>query len=289
MLPKISVVIPAFNHARFLEQTLLSVLGQSYPGLEVLVLDGGSTDGSVEIIKRFEGSLAFWRSHPDGGQAEAINEGMARAGGDLLCWLNSDDLFMPGALLDVAASFEDASRPDLCYGTCIGFHEKAEGLEAFPFPSGPFDRDRLARQAYILQPSAFWTRTLWDAAGPLTAELHYAFDWEWFLRAARIAPFRFRQRVYSLFRYHGSNKTTSGTGRRKEEILGIVRRHADERWRELYSLVDRHFAEFSGLGKPVHAAALADYETGMPEFLRAAKVLGAAPADIYVAYDMLRG
>lgn len=289
MRPRLSVIIPAFNHARFLEQTLLSVLGQGCPGLEVLVLDGGSTDGSLDIIRRYEDRLAFWRSHPDGGQAEAINEGMARAGGEILCWLNSDDLFMPGALLDVAAAFADPSRPDLCYGTCIGFRETDNGLDSFPFPAGAFDLRRLSRQAYILQPSAFWTRALWDAAGPLDPQLHYAFDWEWFLRAARVVPFRFRPRAYSLFRYHGANKTTSGAARRKEEILDIVRRHAEPFWQELYALVGAHFEDFARLGLPVHAAGEADYARTMPEFFARAGALGARPADIYAVFDMLRG
>lgn len=288
MLPTISVIIPSFNQAQYLEQTLLSVLGQGCP-VEALVLDGGSTDGSVEIIRRHEGRLAFWRSRPDKGQAAAINEGMARATGEILCWLNSDDLFMPGALAEVAASFADPGRPDLCYGTCIGFRETEGGLDAFPFASGPFDRERLARQAYILQPSAFWTRALWKAAGPLDEGLHYAFDWEWFLRAAQLADFRFRPRAYSLFRYHGQNKTTSRAPRRTEEILGIVNRFADGFWPALFALTHAHFTDFARLGRPAHAATAADYAAAMPEYFAAAQALGAAPQDIYTAFDMLRG
>lgn len=289
MLPTFSIVIPSFNQSRYLEQTLLSVFGQGYPGLEVLVLDGGSTDGSVDIIRRHADRLAFWRSRADAGQAAAINEGMARATGDLRCWLNSDDLFMPGILAEVAGAFPDASRPDCCYGACIGFREQPGGLDAFPFPAGPFDRSRLARQAYILQPSTFWTRALWEAAGPLDEGLHYAFDWEWFLRASAVAPFRFHARAWSLFRYHGDNKTTSGTARRKAEILDIVNRYADGFWPGLFALVHAEFAAFSRLGKPVHAATEQDYRALLPGLFEQARALGATPADLYVAYDMLRG
>lgn len=288
MQPTVSVIIPSFNQAAWLEQTLLSVLGQGWP-VEVLALDGGSTDGSADILRRYADRLAFWRSHADGGQAEAINEGMARATGQILCWLNSDDLFMPGALLDAAASFSDPDRPDFCYGACIGFREDGHGLEAFPFASGPFDRQRLARQAYILQPSCFWTRALWEAAGPLDPALNYAFDWEWFLRAAEVVPFRFRPKAYSLFRYHGANKTTSGAARRKQEILAIVRRFAGGFWPALYELTHARFDEFARLPVPAHAATAAHYEAALPEYFAAAKALGAGAADVYTAFDMLRG
>lgn len=289
MPPTFSVIIPSLNQAAYLEATLLSVLGQGYPGLEVLVLDGGSTDASLAVIERHADRLAFWRSHPDAGQAAAINEGMARASGDLLCWLNSDDIFLPGVLADVAASFPDVSRPDACYGTCIGFREKPAGLEAFPFQAGPFSRDRLSRQAYILQPSTFWTKALWEAAGPLDEGLHYAFDWEWFLRASALAPFRFVPRVWSLFRYHGANKTTSGAVRRKAEILNIVNRYAGGFWPELYALVHAGFEAFTSLGNPTQAAIETDHGPVLAALFAQAKDLGATRADIYTAYDMLRG
>ncbi|WP_172640040.1 glycosyltransferase family 2 protein [Desulfovibrio sp. X2] len=289
MLPTFSVIIPSFNQAQYLEQTLLSVLGQGCPGLEVLVLDGGSSDGSVDILRAYEDRLAFWRSRKDSGQAEAINEGMARATGDILCWINSDDLLMPGALLDVAAAFPEPAEPGFCYGTCIGFRETERGLDAFPFAGGAFDRDRLARQAYIIQPSSFWTRALWNAAGPLDASLHYAFDWEWFLRAARIVPFTFRPRAYSLFRYHGGNKTTSGAARRTEEILGIVERFATGFWPGLYRLVRDNFDEFGRLPRLVIAARDEDYAAAMPGFWAEASAMGATASDVHVAYDMLHG
>src|SRR6266699_3928213 len=102
---KISVVTPSFNQAIYLESTLRSVLEQDYPHVEHIVIDGGSTDGSVDILQRYASRLAFWRSEKDGGQAEAIAKGFQRATGDILCWLNSDDLFLPGALRAVAEVF----------------------------------------------------------------------------------------------------------------------------------------------------------------------------------------
>ena len=121
-LPRITVVTPSFNQAAFLETTIRSVLGQCYPNLEYLVMDGGSSDGSVEIIRRFESDLAHWVSARDGGQAAAINAAFARATGDILCWLNSDDFFLPGTLHRVAQWLgKGGGGPELVYGACLFF------------------------------------------------------------------------------------------------------------------------------------------------------------------------
>ena len=154
-LPRITVVTPSFNQAAFLEQTILSVLGQCYPNLENLVMDGGSNDGSRAIIERHAPQLAHWQSQPDGGQAAAINAGFARATGDILCWLNSDDYFLPGTLHRIARAFGTrASEPALIYGSCLFFREGA-APSAKILTAKPFDAARLRMTAYIIQPSAF--------------------------------------------------------------------------------------------------------------------------------------
>ena len=124
MPTRISVVVPSYNQARFLAATLESLLEQEYPNLEILLMDGGSSDETPEVIGRFKDRLAFWRSHPDRGQTAAINEGFARATGDVLCWLNSDDLHLPRTLQTVAERFRDRSGdPRIIYGGCEVFRD----------------------------------------------------------------------------------------------------------------------------------------------------------------------
>jgi glycosyltransferase involved in cell wall biosynthesis len=124
-LPKITVVTPSYNQAQFLEQTILSVIGQEYPNLEYILMDGGSKDGSVEIIKKYEQHFTYWQSEKDNGQGAAINAGFAKATGDILCWLNSDDLFMPGTLLKIGRMFQNISEPTVIFGNCLHFHENS--------------------------------------------------------------------------------------------------------------------------------------------------------------------
>ncbi len=223
-LPRISVVTPSFNQAPFLETTILSVLGQRYPKLEYFVMDGGSTDGSVEIIRRHAPALAGWVSAADGGQAAALNSALARATGDILCWINSDDFLLPGTLHQVAALLGPArAQPALVYGACLFFDN--DGARAKVGRPVEHDPALLRTMAYVIQPSAFWTRALWEKTGTLDAALHFAFDWDWFIRASAHAPFQRCGHLLSAYRQHAAHKSGTGGERRKEEIMAVVRRH----------------------------------------------------------------
>jgi glycosyltransferase involved in cell wall biosynthesis len=237
--PRISIITPSLNQGRFLSATLESVLGQGYPVLEYLVMDGGSEDNSVGVIKQRESELSFWRSGPDRGQAAAINEGFARSSGVILGWLNSDDLYSTETFSEVAAILGDiCDQPAVMYGGCELFHEARRSREIRP--ALPFDADLLQVTDYIDQPSVFWTRAAWELVGPLNESLHYAFDWDWFLRAARSCRFIRSDKVLSRYRIHSGHKSGTGGGKRWRELVEVAGRHSPARVVNHYHYLTEH-------------------------------------------------
>lgn len=188
--PRITVVTPSFNQAGFLEETLRSVLLQGYPNLEYIVMDGGSTDGSVEIIERYAPWLSFWQSQPDGGQSAAIRAGFARATGSVLAWLNSDDRYQPHALARVGRFF--ARHPRVVFATSDVNHIDAAG--------GVIKRGYVAGPAFVItaniglhnmvQPGCFWRRETYERVGGLDPSLRFCMDRDLFLRLLQAGPAR---------------------------------------------------------------------------------------------------
>jgi glycosyltransferase involved in cell wall biosynthesis len=231
--PKITIVTPSYNQGQFLEQTILSVLGQQYPDLEYFVVDGGSTDNSVEIIKRYENQLAGWVSEKDRGQAHAINKGIGMSSGDLIAWLNSDDFYLPGTLSFVAEHL-DSTRTELLFGNCLHFVHNQRASYGSDVLKEHKTRDLLLAD-YIIQPSSFWTRQAWLSAGPLDESLHFGFDWEWFIRAWRAkVEFKPQERYLSAYRIHGDHKTGIGGEERRRELASIYGRYAGESYERLF-------------------------------------------------------
>jgi Glycosyl transferase family 2 len=223
--PKVSIITPSLNQARFLEQTIQSVLDQRYPNLEYVVIDGGSMDGSIDIIKKHAGSLAYWVSEPDRGQADALNRGMARATGDILAWINSDDFYYPGAIDGAVAAF--SANPDLgfVYGRGNRVNDAAAVITEFS-STRPFDLDALVHGVdYILQPTTFMRRQALHEAGPFDESLHYTFDWDMWMRLGRRFPAAMIDRMIAASREYASTKTASGGFRRTEEIRQLIQRH----------------------------------------------------------------
>jgi glycosyltransferase involved in cell wall biosynthesis len=183
-LPRLTVITPSLNQAPFLERTLQSVLSQDYPALEYIVIDGGSTDGSLDVLRRYESRLAYWVSEPDSGQSHAINKGVARASGDVIAYINSDDYYLADVFRKVLPLFSDPAV-SWTVGACrfLRADGSVETIWSPELPRGP--RGAWIRAAWgVPQASSFWRRSVFDEFGPLREDLHYVFDTEFGLRLA---------------------------------------------------------------------------------------------------------
>jgi glycosyltransferase involved in cell wall biosynthesis len=224
-LPIVTIVTPSYNQARFLEETILSVLAQDYPNIEYLIIDGGSTDGSVEIIRKYGHRLAYWVSEPDQGQSHAINKGLQRANGEILAWLNSDDVCCPGAVRAVVDFFGSHPGVALVYGRAdlIDF----DGVVVHQIPWQDFDVPAcIGRHRYpIPQPAAFFRRETILQVGLLDQRLHYCLDWDYWIRIA-MAGLKISTIPQTLARcrLHHDSKTVGELLRPQEEMVAWVDR-----------------------------------------------------------------
>lgn len=222
--PKITVVTPSFNQGKFIEDTILSVIGQAYPNLEYIIMDGGSTDETVEIIKKYESKIDFWVTEKDKGQADAINKGFKKATGDILCWLNSDDYFLPGTLHYVGQQLKKENK-EVLFGNC--FHFVDPGTRSYGSNVGKyFNEIDLEKFDFVIQPASFWTREVWETVGELNLSYNFVFDWEWFIRAKRAGiHFSPKDRYLAAYRLHAGHKSGTGGSKRTEEVLDIYKHY----------------------------------------------------------------
>ena len=207
MLPKISIVTPSYNQGKYLEETISSVLAQEYPNLEYIIVDGGSGDNSVSIIKKYESQIHSWVSEKDSGQSEAINKGFKRASGEIISWLCSDDIYLPGTLHKVANHFTNHPGAIMIHGKSVLFDESGKGKVIGADP------ENLALRYFTVipfpQPSSFFRKKLIDEQGLLREDLHFAMDYDLLVRAAlgyQIIPV---DDIFSKYRLHKDSKTTS--------------------------------------------------------------------------------
>ena len=224
MDPLVSIIVPSFQQAKYLRVAIDSILAQEYKPVEVLVVDGGSTDGSREILESY-GEKIWFRSGPDGGQCHAINEGFQRSRGEIVAWLNSDDFYYPGAIAHAVEVLRNNPGSALVYGE--GNLAAEDGSVMWRFPETvPFDLWRLANHSdYILQPTVFFRRQHLFECGLLAEDLNWGLDWELWIRLGKRFPFTYTKQILAASRIYGDTKTATGGYRRMMEIVKILHRH----------------------------------------------------------------
>ena len=221
--PLVTVAVPSYNQGRYLEEALESVFQQNVP-IEVFVADGGSWDGSPDIIRKWAPKLSGWRSHPDSGQAAATNECVAKGKAPYICWLNSDDILLPGALNALVTALESNPSRPLAYGRAWNLAEKTG--KKTPVWVEPFDVDRLAFRCIICQPATLIRRSAWEAVGGLDESLHMVMDYDlWWRLFLMFGPFCFITEYVAISRDHKSTKTNRKRRLKHREAISIIRKH----------------------------------------------------------------
>lgn len=222
-LPLVTIVTPSLNQRQFIDATIRSVLAQDYPAIEYIVMDGGSSDGTLDILRRYDGRLT-WVSAPDRGQADAINRGWRRGGGEILAWLNSDDVYLPGAVSAAVAGLRAHPAAVGVYGDCDYIDEQGRLIDMHPAAS--FDYAELVRTVLtpIPQPTAFLRRAAVEAIDYLDDSLSMVLDLDLWLRVGLLGPLAYLPRRLARFREHGSSKTVARQAQAAPEILAVYRR-----------------------------------------------------------------
>jgi glycosyltransferase involved in cell wall biosynthesis len=220
MDPLVSIITPSYNQAEFLEQTIRSVLDQSYPNLEYLIVDGGSKDGSVEIIRKYADRLAWWVSEPDSGQAAAINKGLARARGDFVAWLNSDDVYRPEAVHQAVSALIADPAVGFVYSDLDSIDSRGDVFNTIRYAQ--YDLLDLLSFRIIGQPSVFMRREILQRAGALDESYHLLLDHQLWIRMARIAPAKYLPTTLAAARHHPSAKNVAQASRFGQEAFRIL-------------------------------------------------------------------
>lgn len=219
----VTIAVPSFNQGRFLDAALTSIFQQGLPA-EVFVLDGGSSDNSLDVIRKWENRLAGWRSHTDGGQAAAINEGIAQGRAPYVCWLNSDDWFLPGGLLRLISEMEKHPEAPAVYGRSWNVVQKTG--KRYSVWVEPFNERRLALRCIISQPATLIRRSAWEAVGGVDEKLHMVMDYDlWWRLYKTFGPLCFVDEYIAVNRVHASTKTNTQRKRHYREAMGVVRSH----------------------------------------------------------------
>jgi len=244
--PRISIITPSFNQGSFIERTIRSVLDQGYPDLEYIIMDGGSTDGTFDILKKYEGRLK-WFSEKDKGQADAINKGLQMATGSIIAYLNSDDIYEPGTLLKVAEYF--AAHPEMQWltGKCriIDEHDREvrKPITAYKnFLLRHFSYSLLLVTNPVSQPATFWRREVIDEIGSFDIHEHYVMDYDYWLRIGKKHPLAILEDYLAGFRVYATSKTSSTFLTSFRQEVEAAKRHTASR-----VLVGLHWLSYLGI------------------------------------------
>jgi len=222
--PKVTIITPSLNQGQFIENTILSVINQDYPNIEYIIMDGGSTDNTLNIIKKYDYAIVYWESRPDKGEADAINKGLKIATGKYVGWLCSDDYLEQGVIWDIVKAFEDPEVGTVC-GKLRIINEKGEFIN-YRFSTVPITFDNLLNgNAQILQPGSFHRLELFQRYGYLDENLNYAMDYELWLRFGKYSTFKQLDKIVANHRFHEKSKTITAYAKFIPEIKRIRKKY----------------------------------------------------------------
>jgi glycosyltransferase involved in cell wall biosynthesis len=286
--PKITLVTPSYNQAQFIEATLQSVISQNYPNLEYIVIDGGSNDGSVEIIQRYAPHLTYWISEPDAGQTDAIIKGFAKSSGVILNWLNSDDLLLPNSLLAVAQAYQE-SQADIIVGEDLHFRGDRPDIPVFHFRPAHYNYPECYQfwksEFRYHQPCTFFSKKIYERSGGLNRDLHYLMDYDLYCRILEQQDIKltYLPQPLSAFRLHDSTKTARFKSKFLQEQHQIFTQNLPmlHFTKKDHLDLNKYMAKCN-LHNAVDSCRKYDWETGLQSFLNGIK---ADP--IYFCYHAL--
>src|SRR5512140_543243 len=221
--PKVSIIMPSYNQGQFLEASIASVLAQSYPNIEFIAVDGGSKDNSAEILKKYEQHFAWWVSEKDKGHADALNKGFSHASGDILAWLNSDDVYLPNAVAQAVSVLQEHPEVGMVYGDADLIDNS--GAKIGQFASRQTDYRRMLRgSVHIPQATTFFRAHLWRQVGPLDLSLFFSFDYDLWVKLAKVSQVLYVPQRWAQFRIHDNGKTIVNDDRCYPDMLRVLQR-----------------------------------------------------------------
>lgn len=231
--PLVSIITPSYNQGRFIEETIRSILLQGYPNLEYIIIDAGSTDETLDIIRKYEPWIAQWVSERDRGQSDAINKGFSRANGEIIAWLNSDDIYHPGAIHQAVLALMEDPDCAMIYGGCDIVHE--DGSLYQRYPTRPFDlKILITAWNFIPQPATFFRRDAYRAIGEVDVNLHYSMDRDLWIRFGQRFKVKGIDPLLANIRYYDDCKTAAISREGRKERLKICRRYGGSIFSRVY-------------------------------------------------------